>query len=111
GNKKIFPLDDPDATEVAVWRATPSIRNVAITAPYQQDGRFPTLQIQAKAAFADHSQVTGVSNQILDHLAGFQRTQFSSVRVAALSVALEHNLPLPNTDPPLSAFERQGKET
>jgi cytochrome c peroxidase len=110
GNKLIWPADDPDATEVSVWRATPSIHNVAFTAPYQQDGRFPDLQTQANGAFIDHSQITTpIAPGILNDLAAFQKTQFSSPRARAVADALAAGQPAPSTDPPLTALEQEGK--
>lgn len=109
GNKLIWPVDDPNATEVSVWRGTPSVNNVAFTAPYQQDGRFATLQLQAAGAFAAHSQITSVAPGILDDLATFQKSQFSSARVKTMADALAAGQPPPSTDPPLDALEQEGK--
>ena len=43
-------LDDPTARSVSLWRSTPTVFNVAVTAPYQLDGRVPTLPLQALGA-------------------------------------------------------------
>ena len=110
GNTLIWPTDDPNATEVSVWRAVPSVLNTAITAPYQLDGRFATLQEQADGAFAAHSQIIGVAPKILDDLTAFEKGSFSSPRIRLLSDAIANNQPLPQTDPDdLTALETRGK--
>ena len=110
GNKLVWPVDDPNATEVGVWRSVPSIRNVAFTAPYQLDGRAPTLQVQALGALHGHSQITNdPAPSFLDAIAAYEKTEFSSPSVAALADALANNQPPPATDPPLDDTEQQGK--
>jgi cytochrome c peroxidase len=111
---------------VDVWRAVPSVNNVALTGPdghvivargpnpgggYQLDARIGTLQDQALAAFINHAQVQRTPTQgILDDLAAFQLTLFSSPGVQALAVAVKNGvIPLPDPDPPLTALEQQGK--
>ena len=113
-------------TSVDVWRAVPSVLNVALTGPdgqkpwprgpnttggYQLDARFGTLQEQAFGAFLNHAQVRFTpSQQILDDLAAFQAVIFSDERVRALADAVRTGtFPLPETDPPLSDLEKQGK--
>src|SRR5262249_56791459 len=49
-------ITGPDRT-IFVWRGVPTIENVATTAPYQLDGRAPTLQIQAYGALHAPSQI------------------------------------------------------
>lgn len=83
----------PD-TEVDVWRAVPSVLNVAETGPdganppapqgpnprggYQWDARFGSLQEQALGAFVSHAQVQNAPSQrMLDDLANFQSKLFS----------------------------------
>lgn len=110
GRTLIWPEDDPTATHVAVWRGTPSVLNVAFTAPYQQDGRFPTLEAQANGAFTDHSQISSpIGASILGDVAAYQKTQFSSPRVKAMSDALAAGQTPPSTDGPLTALEQEGK--
>jgi cytochrome c peroxidase len=113
-------------TSVDVWRAVPSVNNVALTGPgnannwfrgpndlggYQLDGRLGTLQEQAEGALTNHAEVPIAPPQrILDDLAAFQRVLFTSPAARALSEAIdagEANLPDP--DPPLEALEQQGK--
>jgi cytochrome c peroxidase len=117
----------PTSETVAdVWRAVPSILDVAITGPdagpasargpnpqggYQLDGRIDTLQNQALSALRNHAGVA-VDPQagFLDDLAGFQSTQFSSPSVKALSDAIAaHMSPLPDPDPVLNTLETVGK--
>jgi cytochrome c peroxidase len=126
GNPATAPLTDE--TTVDIWRSVPSILDVAITGPddvlpewqvaspnrrggYQLDARKDTLQEQALGAFVDHAQVAVLPPQhALDDLAAFQRSLFSSRRVAKLAHALAAGVtPLPEVDRRLSRLERQGK--
>ena len=118
----------PTSETVAdVWRATPSIFDVNITGPdgvapasprgpnasggYQLDGRIDTLQNQALSALRNHAEITvDPQASFLDDLAAFQKTQFSSPSVKALSDALAAGaVPLPDPDPVLDALATQGK--
>jgi hypothetical protein len=113
-------------TFVDVWRAVPSVNNVALTGPdgvvpiargpnpgggYQLDARIDNLQDQALAAFINHAQVQRTPAQsVLDALAAFQLTLFSSPGVRALAAAVRQGVtPLPDPDPALTDFEKQGK--
>jgi len=114
-------------TVADVWRAVPSILDVAITGPdgadpaslrgpnprggFQLDGRIDTLQNQALSALRNHAGVaTDPPPSFLDDLAGFQNTQFSSPSVKTLSDAIAaHTSPLPDPDPVLNALETSGK--
>ncbi len=114
-------------TVADVWRAVPSILDVAITGPdgadpaslrgpnprggYQLDGRIDTLQNQALSALQNHAGVAvDPPASFLDDLAGFQNTQFSSPSVKALSDAIAaRTIPLPDPDPVLNALETSGK--
>ena len=91
-------------TEVDVWRAVPTVNDVALTGPddgilwprgpnerggYQLDGRFGTLQEQALAALTNHAQIQSAPpQQLLDDLSSFQRVLFTNERVRALSNAV-----------------------
>ena len=118
----------PTSETVAdVWRATPSIFDVNITGPdgvnpvsprgpnptggYQLDGRIDTLQNQALSALRNHAGiVVDPPAGFLDDLAAFQKEQFSSPSVKALSDAMAAGTnPLPDPDPLLSALETAGK--
>jgi cytochrome c peroxidase len=118
----------PTSETVAdVWRSVPSILNVAITGPdgvgpvwprapnatggYQLDGRFDTLQTQALAALRSHAGIAfDPPARMLDDLAAFQKTQFSSPSVKALADAIASNVsPLPDPDPVLNPLEATGK--
>jgi cytochrome c peroxidase len=126
--KLIDPITNLPSAEtfVDVWRAVPSVNNVALTGPdghvfvprgpnagggYQLDARITTLQDQALQAFLNHAQVKKTPTQaILDDLAAFQLTLFSSPAVQALADAVSRGVtPLPDPDPPLTALEQQGK--
>jgi cytochrome c peroxidase len=119
----------PSTETVAdVWRMVPTVNEVAITGPdptganpwprgpnpaggYQLDGRFATLQEQALGALVNHAQIDHAPpQQFLDDLAAFQRTLFTNRRVRALAEAMAAGVsPLPDTDPPLTALQQQGK--
>ena len=126
GDPATAPLTDE--TTIDVWRAVPSILDVAITGPddvlpewpvaspkrrggYQLDARKSTLQDQALGAFLDHAQVAVLPTQrALDDLAAFQSRMFSSPRVARLARAMaDGTSPLPDVDPRLNRLERQGE--
>jgi cytochrome c peroxidase len=124
---------------VDVWRAVMPVNNVAITGPdhvlpiwppaprmpimgidpngpnlqggYQHDARFGTLQEQARGALLAHAQVTVEPPAgMLDDLAAFQRTLFSSPAVEALADAIESGAAtFPDPDPELTELEQRGK--
>lgn len=111
---------------VDVWRSVPSVDNVAITGAgttnpwprgpnnfggYQLDARVGTLQDQALGALTNHAQIqNAVPLQLLDDLASFQRTLFTSHRVRDLADAIRAGAPVvPDADGPLTALEQQGK--
>ena len=115
-----------DETFVDVWRAVPSVNDVALTGPdglnpwarlpnpfggYQLDARMETLQEQASGALTNHAQARNAPKpELLDDLASFQRVLFTNNRVRALSDALAAGTqPLPDPDPPLNELEQQGK--
>jgi cytochrome c peroxidase len=126
-------------TSVDLWRAVMPVLDVAITGPdavlpiwppgaprvpimgqdpngpnrqggYQHDARFGTLQEQARGALLAHAQVSAEPPAgMLDDLAAFQQTLFSSTGVEALAAAMLTGAPLPDPDPELNELERQGK--
>ena len=129
-----------DETSVDLWRAVMPVLNVAITGPdgvapiwppgaprvpimgqdpngpnrqggYQHDARFGTLQEQARGALFAHAQVSvEPPTRMLDDLAAFQQTLFSSPRVELLANAiLSGSTPFPDPDPELNELEQQGK--
>jgi cytochrome c peroxidase len=119
----------PSSETVAdVWRAVPSIFNVALSgadgveptwrlAPnpnggYQIDARIDTLQNQAIAALRTHAGAQQLpSARWLDEIAAFENAQFSSAGVQRLALAMREGWKtLPDPDPPLNALEREGKE-
>ena len=127
-------------TEVDLWRAVMPVQNVAITGPdgvvpswppgaprppimgqdpngpnrrggYQHDARFGTLQEQARGALFAHAQVSvEPPARMLDDLAAFQQTLFSSPGVEMLAGAiLSGSTTFPDPDPELDELEQQGK--
>jgi cytochrome c peroxidase len=129
-----------DETSVDLWRAVMPVLNVAITGPdgvppiwpsgapripimgqdpngpnrqggYQHDARFGTLQEQARGALFAHAQVSvEPPARMLDDLAAFQQTLFSSSGVEMLSTAiLSGSTPFPDPDPELDELEQLGK--
>jgi cytochrome c peroxidase len=129
-----------DETSVDLWRAVMPVLNVAITGPdgvapvwppgaprtpimgqdpngpnrqggYQHDARFGTLQEQARGALFAHAQVSvEPPARMLDDLAAFQQTLFSSPSVELLAGAiLSGSTPFPDPDPELNELEQHGK--
>jgi hypothetical protein len=127
-------------TSVDLWRAVMPVFNVAISGPdsvlpfwppgaprppimgqdpngpnrqggYQHDARFGTLQEQARGALFSHAQVSvEPSAQMLDDLAAFQQTLFSSSGVELLAGAiLSGSTSFPDPDPELNGVEQHGK--
>jgi cytochrome c peroxidase len=81
-----------------------------MTAPYQADGREPTLQSQALGALLAHSQIANTpSPSVLDDVAAFQKVLFSSPGAKAVSDAIARGQTPPDPDPRLTPFERRGK--
>lgn len=77
---------------------------------YQHDARFATLQEQARGALFAHAQVTvEPSTRLLDDLAAFQETLFSSQGVEALANAIRSGSSFPDPDPELNQLEQDGK--
>ena len=77
---------------------------------YQHDARFGTLQEQAHGALVAHTQIDGVpSPRLLDDLAAFQSTLFSSRGVRRLAKAMRSADVLPEPDPELTPEEELGK--
>ena len=129
-----------DETSVDVFRAVMPVLNVAITGfddvgpvwppaaqvrpplgwdvkgpnlqgGYQHDARFGTLQEQARGALVAHAEVAVEPPAgMLDDLAAFQKTLFSSMGVERLAQAIESGSDFPDPDPELSELEQQGKQ-
>jgi cytochrome c peroxidase len=79
---------------------------------YQIDARFGTLQEQARGALMGHAQVSAEPNvRMLDDIAAFEQTLFSSRGVKKLAKAiLSDSTAFPDPDPELNELEQQGKE-
>jgi cytochrome c peroxidase len=82
----------PDRT-FFVWRGVPTVENTFYTAPYQYDGRFPTYQIQAQEAIINHSQGPDEPQALLDLIAGFESTVYSSTRAAFVGAQVALGIP------------------
>lgn len=92
---------------ISVWRGVPSIENVAYTAPYQYDGRAPTLEVQALGALRDHSQLDGQPRHgQLDAIADYEKTVFSSPAAEEVADALEDH----RDPPPLDLHLQPGSD-
>lgn len=97
---------------VSVWRGVPTIENTALTAPYQNDGRAATLHDQALGALQAHSAIThDPPDPILDHIAAFEKTVFSSPSVEAMAEAISAGQPPSDPDPSFApgSAEAEGK--
>jgi cytochrome c peroxidase len=103
--------DDPTATHVTLSRAVTPLNMLKHTAPYQQDRSAATLEQQALGAVNQHMEPTRQPTpRFLESVAAFERHIFSSAKVRKLSAAIDAGGPLPDLDPPLTEFERLGKE-
>jgi cytochrome c peroxidase len=78
----VWLVDDPAKRSITVRRAIPSIVNVALTAPYQSDGRAATLQDQARDAVRSHFEPRRDPNpRELAALARFESDVFEPQRL------------------------------
>jgi cytochrome c peroxidase len=92
---------------ISVWRGVPTIENVAYTAPYQYDGRAPSLEVQANGALHAHSQIASdPADQVLAMIASFERTVFSSQDAADVATALAAG----QAPPPLDVHAPPGSD-
>lgn len=100
--------DDPQATEVTLFRGTPSFRNVAGLDPVlMHDGRAPDLPAQALDAINVHAQPRRAPTPAeLEAVAHTQRGDFTSPEIAAYARGgPPPGLPQGNTD-----SEKRGRE-
>lgn len=95
----------PPDRVIEVWRAVPSVLNVASAGPLLYDGRAATLEEQALGAINLHAERTkSTKAKTLEQIAAFQKAQFSSDRAQfvaeqlAAGVAAE-DIPIPENDP------------
>ncbi len=134
--KLLDPVTNQPTDEdfVDLWRAVPPLLDVAITGPdgflpdqsppgpprptgpnprggYQIDARFATLREQARGALISHAQVSVEPPQLmLDDIAAFQKTLFSSPGVESLAAAILAGATVfPDPDPELNELEFRGK--
>jgi cytochrome c peroxidase len=98
------------ARTIDVWRAVPSSENTVYSAPYQYDGRELTLESQAAGALAFHSDLpTPPPESVLDDIAAYERTQFSSPFARHVAHAIEHDEPIPDLHFPPGSDEAAGQ--
>jgi hypothetical protein len=109
GPDGVLPIHPPGVPRVPIMSQDPNGPNRQ--GGYQSDARFGSLQEQARGALISHAEVSVEPPQrILDDLAAFQKTLFSSPRVESLAVAILAGATVfPDPDPVLDALELQGK--
>jgi len=110
GPDGVLPIHPPPApARTAIMGQDPNGPNRQ--GGYQIDARFATLQEQARAALISHAQISVEPPlRMLDDLAAFQKTLFSSSGVENLASAiLAGATEFPDPDPELNELERQGK--
>jgi len=108
GPDGVAPVYPPDASRVPIMGQDPVGPNTQ--GGYQHDARFGTLHEQARGALIAHAQVTlEPSTQLLNDLAAFQETLFSSPRVRQLARAIQSGTTFPDADPELDELEQRGK--
>lgn len=105
----------PPDRSISVWRGVPTVANVALTSPYQLDGRAATLEQQAQAAITGHAEGTEVSERELTRIARFEQTLFTSARARLVSELIDYGFSIDDVPAPeqlmrLSAAERRGRE-
>ena len=109
GADAVTPVWPPGAPRVPIMGQEPNGPNRQ--GGYQHDARFGTLQEQARGALLGHAQVTREPPvRMLNDLAAFERTLFSSPGVEAVAAAIAAGATsFPEADPALSELEQQGK--
>ena len=102
--------DDPGATEVSVFRGTPSTRNTPALDPVlNHDGRAPTVQEQAREAIHGHYRNTIEPTAAeLDAIAEFQRTEPRFFSSPALKRFAATGAP-PELPPGITPAEQRGR--
>jgi cytochrome c peroxidase len=111
-HENVSIVGDPTRRSIPVFRGVPSISNLALTAPYLQEGRAETLQDQALGAILDHLEPSrSVLASELDAIAAFEKQLFYPLRLRSL---LDVADPLPKepgfTVPIATVSARKGKE-
>ena len=98
GPDDVLPIWPPGAPRVPIMGQDPNGPNRQ--GGYQHDARFATLQEQARGALIAHAQVTvEPPADMLDDLAAFQQTLFSSPGVERWSKAILSASTLPGSGP------------
>jgi cytochrome c peroxidase len=109
GPDGVAPIWPPGAPRVPIMGIDPNGPNRQ--GGYQHDARFGTLQEQARGALLAHAEVAvEPPERMLDDLAAFQQTLFSSPGVELLAQAIRiGSTNFPDPDPELNELEQQGK--
>ncbi len=109
GADRAIPVWPPGAPRVPIAGQEPNGPNRQ--GGYQHDARFGTLREQARGALAAHAETSSEPPpRMLEDLAAFQSTLFSSAGVERLAQAiLSGATSFPDPDPELNALEQQGK--
>jgi cytochrome c peroxidase len=95
---------------IDVWRGVPTVENTAYTAPYQYDGRFATLQIQADAALHAHSQIDHEPSKAqLDEISAYESTVFSDTAASKIAAAIAAGDAPPSGDKHFSPGSKEAK--
>ena len=103
-----LPVWPPGAPRIPIMGQDPNGPNRQ--GGYQHDARFGTLQEQARAALIHHAEVTAEPpGDVLDALAAFQETLFSSTGVERLAESFLSGAGFVDPDPELNELEQQGK--
>ncbi|HET6670498.1 MAG TPA: hypothetical protein VFH15_09720, partial [Pyrinomonadaceae bacterium] len=109
GPDGVLPVWPPGAPRPPIMGQDPNGPNRQ--GGYQHDARFGTLQEQARGALFAHAEVSlEPPARMLDDLAAFQETLFSSPSVELLAnTILSGSTSFPDPDPELDELEQQGK--
>jgi hypothetical protein len=109
GPDGVLPIHPPGAPRLPIMGQDPNGPNRQ--GGYQSDARFATLQEQARSALIFHAQISvEPPPRLLDDLAAFQRTLFTSPEVESLALSISAGATeFPDPDPELNELELQGK--
>jgi cytochrome c peroxidase len=104
----------PEDRTISVWRGVPGLENVAMTAPYQRDGRAAQLPEQAQREVTAASRGPVVPADDLEALAAFERGLYSSARAREVALQVERSVPLamiavPEREMALDEQEQRGR--
>ncbi len=105
-HRRVWLADDPMRRSISVWRGVPGLANVALTAPYDQDGRAATLEDQAIGAIESHFEPTRAPRpRELSALARFEEELYYPLRLRALAPSGDGPVPETGFSIPLPSPE------